>query len=65
MSVSRDPAAEAMNGATPPTEPKARTGEFTPPGVTCTAEPIAASLLTRLLIYCSPVHVRLCVLTPA
>src|SRR3954452_11046564 len=26
-----------MKGGSPPTEPKARTGEFTPPGMTCSA----------------------------
>src|SRR5689334_23673988 len=31
------PAARSMNLGTPPTGPNARTGEFTPPGVTSTA----------------------------
>src|SRR5690242_8031214 len=26
-----------MNGGSPPTEPKARTGELTPPGINCSA----------------------------
>ncbi len=36
-SVSQAPAAERMNRGVPPTAAKARTGEFTPPGVTARA----------------------------
>src|SRR5690625_2579686 len=36
-SCSMAPEAEVMNGGVPPTLPKARTGEFTPEGVTCWA----------------------------
>ena len=36
-SVSQYPWAEVMNRGVPPTEVKARTGEFTPPGMTAQA----------------------------
>ena len=36
-SVSQYPWAEVMNRGVPPTEVKARTGEFTPPGITAQA----------------------------
>src|ERR1700685_4522010 len=32
-----DPLPRRINGASPPTEPKARTGEFTPPGIMLSA----------------------------
>src|SRR5580692_831744 len=32
-----EPCPRTMKGASPPTEPKARTGEFTPPGIICSA----------------------------
>jgi len=32
-SKTRQPSARAMKGGVPPTEPKARTGLFTPPGI--------------------------------
>ncbi|GAB4604584.1 hypothetical protein MOKP31_14120 [Mycobacterium avium subsp. hominissuis] len=36
-SVSRQPRAAVMNGGVPPTAVNARTGEFTPPGMTAQA----------------------------
>src|SRR5699024_12776166 len=36
-SVRREPRADSMKRGVPPTEPNARTGEFTPPGVTARA----------------------------
>ncbi|EMY35625.1 hypothetical protein D477_003368 [Arthrobacter crystallopoietes BAB-32] len=36
-SVRCGPAAETITGGVPPTEPKARTGEFTPPGISLRA----------------------------
>ena len=41
-SVSRAPAAERMKRGVPPTAEKARTGEFTPPGVTRRARSMSA-----------------------
>src|SRR5713226_4264273 len=32
-----DPCPRTKNGGSPPTEPKARTGELTPPGIICSA----------------------------
>src|SRR5699024_5619102 len=43
-SCSWEPEAEVMKGEVPPTEPKARTGEFTPPGMKRRARSIAAAL---------------------
>ena len=42
-SVSQYPAAEVMNRGVPPTEEKALTGEFTPPGMTAHASAKSAA----------------------
>ena len=43
------PAAERITSGVPPTLPNARTGEFTPPGVTFFARSNHASLCCRFL----------------
>ena len=47
-SVRYGPRAPAMNRGVPPTEPKARTGESTPPGMTAWAAAKAAALVVRV-----------------
>src|SRR5688572_30431081 len=44
-SVISNPSASLMNGGVPPTALNARTGELTPPGITCFARAKAASEL--------------------
>jgi hypothetical protein len=53
MSVSRWPRALAKKIGSPPTPPKARAGEFTPPGITPRARANAARLLVRRAVVLS------------
>src|SRR5579872_546022 len=54
-----EPFPRTRNGGSPPTDPKARTGEFTPPGITCSARcckrrDCSTFRVVIVVIQCSP-----------